>query len=93
MACTAYHSQTLEFYILQLDLPRWGMSFGGKKSCLHSKVGITRRLHFGMIGSNCLEQCVEKMMGLYSRWFRMGQLQAISGDAVDMKEWGSRSFL
>lgn len=42
MYCLHYLShQSLEFYILQLDLPSQGMSLDGKDPCLHSEAGMT----------------------------------------------------
>ena len=65
MVCMAYHIQTLEFHILQLDHTIWSTHLNGKGPCLYSKARRTR-LHFGIIVSKCPEQCVVKMIGPYS---------------------------
>lgn len=60
-----FFRMTLEFHILQLDHTSQSTNLNGKGPSSHSKARITR-LHFGMIGSNCPEQYVVKMIGLYS---------------------------
>lgn len=50
---------TLEFYILQLDLPSWNVSLDEKEPRFTFQ-DQGERFHVGTLGSNCQEQCVKK---------------------------------